>query len=127
MHDGNSHPKGVLSLLRKVAVTGVSALQTRGELFLVELQEEKARLLELLLWLVIAGVLSLMFFMVLTCAVILMFPPGTRRYAALGFCGFYLITAVLSILNLRALWTSAPPAFRDTLAEAEKDAECLGS
>ena len=121
------HPAGLLSLVRKLAVTGMTALHTRGELFLVELQEEKTRLIELFLWALIVAGLGMMFLALFTTTLILLFPRGTRLYAALGFCAIYFVGALLSLLNLRALWRTGPPAFRDTVAEAKKDGEWLDS
>jgi len=128
MSETNSqHPAGLLSLVRKLAVTGMAALQNRGELFLVELQEEKTRLIELFLWTAIVAGLAMMFLALFTATLILLFPSGMRIYAALGFCALYFLGALLALLNLRALWRSGPPAFRDTIAEAKKDGEWLDS
>ena len=127
MSETNSHRAGLFSLVRKLAVTGMSALHNRGELFLVELQEEKNRLIELFLWVVIVACLGMMFLLVLTATVILAFPHDLRVYPAAAFCILYLAGAVLALFNLRALWRNGPPAFRDTIAEAKKDGEWLGS
>jgi uncharacterized membrane protein YqjE len=127
MSENNSRPAGLPGLVRKLAVTGMAAAQNRGELFLVELQEEKIRLFELWIWTAIATVLGLMFLLVGTVTAILLFPGEWRFTVALGFCFLYLLGTVLALLNLHSLWKDAPPAFRDTLAEARKDLEWLDS
>ena len=52
-------------LLRKMLFTGWGAIQNRGELFLVELQEERSRLLELVIWVSAVCFLAVMFFSVM--------------------------------------------------------------
>ena len=127
MSENNSPPTGLPGLMRKFAVTAMSALQNRGELFLVELQEEKIRLFEFSIWAAMTGVLAMMFLLVTTVTVILLFPPDWRLAAALGFCLLYLVGTILTLLNLRSMWKNSPPAFRDTIAEARKDLEWLDS
>ena len=127
MAETEPKPAGVISLFQKAVLTGIAALQNRGELFLVEFELEKVRVIELLIWTAVAGFLGMMFMIVLTGTVIFLFPAGWRIYAAAVICLLYLLAAVLALLNLRALWRSAPPAFSETLAEAKKDAEWLDS
>jgi uncharacterized membrane protein YqjE len=127
MTEPGSNPPGLPGLFRKVVLTGVAALRNRGELFLVEFEEEKVRVIELLIWTAIAGFLGMMFLVVLTGTVIFLFPVGWRIYAAMGFCLLYLAAAIFAVLNLRALWRSTPPAFSETLAEVKKDTEWLDS
>ena len=127
MSETNSHPAGLFSLARKLAVTGMAALHNRGDLFLVELQEEKTRLIELFIWTAIVAGLGMMFLALFTGTIILLFPNGYRMYAALGFCVLYLLGTCLAFLNLRALWLSHPPAFGETLTEVKKDAEWFDS
>ena len=104
----------------------MAALHDRGELFLVELQEEKIRLFELSVWTALAGVMAMMFLLVTTVTVILLFPPDRRLAVALVFCFLYLLGTILTLLNLRSLWKHTI-AFRDTIAEARKDIEWLDS
>lgn len=127
MSGNNSRAAGPWGLLRKLAATGMAALHDRGELFLVELQEQEVRLFELLIWTAIVAGLGLMFLLVTTLTLILFCPPDWRFMVSIGFCFLYLAATLLALLNLRSLWKNAPPAFRDTIAEARKDAECLGS
>lgn len=125
--ESNSHPPGLLRQARRLAVSGLAALHNRGELFAVELQEEKARLVELLVWTVVAGFLGMIFVILATATIIFLFPAGARIYVAVGFCVFYLVAAVLALLNLRALWKDSPVPFSDTIAEGKKDVEWLES
>jgi uncharacterized membrane protein YqjE len=122
-----ANPPAVPQLLRKVLFTAWGAVQNRGELFLVELQEERTRLLELVIWVSAVCFLGVMFFGVMTATVILMVPDESRVYAAGGFALFYLISAVLSLVNLKALLKNAGAPFTDTTAELGKDRQWLDS
>jgi len=127
MRNSDSTAPSLSGLLRKAALTGLGALQNRGELFLVELQEERNQVIELFIWAVAACFLSLMFMLVLTATIIFLFPEDIRVYAAGGFCILYLLGAVLALLNLKALVRNASLPFSDTITEARKDREWLES
>jgi uncharacterized membrane protein YqjE len=127
MADTDSGAPSLPELLRKLVATGLAALRNRGELFLVELQEEKTRVIELCIWVCALCFLGMMFLVVLTGIVIFVFPENKRIYVAAGFCGLYLLGAILAWLNLRALWKNSPLPFSDTLAEAKKDNEWFES
>jgi uncharacterized membrane protein YqjE len=122
-----SAPSGITALGRQMLATVLSALQTRGELFLVEVEEEKTRFIELLIWTLAAGFLGMMFLALFTAGIILLFPEGLRMYAVFGFCVLYLAGAIVAFFNLRALIKSGPPAFADTINEIKKDRDCLES
>ena len=121
------NPPTLLNLTRKAVLTGLAALQNRGELLLVELQEEKYQLIELFIWVAAVCFLGMMFIIVLTGTVILLFPEGQRVYAAGGFCLLYLLGAVLALLNLKALVKQVSLPFSDSIAEVKKDREWLES
>jgi uncharacterized membrane protein YqjE len=125
--DTEVHPPGLLSLLRKAALTGIGALHNRGELFLVELQEEKNRSIELFIWIAAVCFAGIMFMGVLTATVILLVPEDSRVYAAGGFALFYLVVAVLAFLNLKALVKSSASPFSSTIDEVKRDRAWLDS
>ncbi len=127
MHDDNPHPPGLPGLLGKTALTALAAFQVRGEIFLVELEQEKSRLMESLIWVAAAGFLGMMFMVLLTGTVIFLFPENLRIYAAVGFCLLYLLGAVLAWLNLKALTKSSARPFSDTVEEFKKDRQWLES
>lgn len=127
MDAAQTHPPSFLTLLRKAAKTTFGALHNRGELFLVELQEEKNKIIELFIWVGAVVFCALMFMVVLTATIILIVPEESRVYAAGGFAAFYLIAAVLGLLNLKALVKSAALPFSSTIDEVRKDREWLDS
>ncbi len=127
MTESDSNTPGLISLVRKATLTALASLQNRGELFVVELQEEKNLAIELLIWALAACFLAMMFAVVLTVTLIWLFPEDLRIYAAGGFCILYLVGAVLALLNLKALMKHSTPPFPDSIAEVKKDREWLES
>jgi uncharacterized membrane protein YqjE len=116
-----------MTLLRRAALTGLSALHNRSELFLVELQEEKNRVIEMFIWIAAVCFSGIMFMGVLTATIILIVPEGSRVYAAGGFALFYLVAAILALLNLKALVKRAALPFSATVEEVKRDRAWLDS
>jgi len=117
------HP-GLLETLRRLAATVLAILQNRIELLLVELQEERARLLNALM--LTAVIVSLGLFTVAMAggalAIAVWHEYGLRGLFALSALG--LVGTVLAYWGLRVRlkhW----PFLSGTLAELKKDRECL--
>jgi uncharacterized membrane protein YqjE len=127
MTNGEPNSPRLPGLVTRLARTGLAALQNRGELFLVELQEERIRLIELFLWAGVTVCLGLGFLIVFTATIILLFNENLRIYAAGGFSLLYLLATIFALLNLRALAKSSATPFPDTVAEIQKDREWLES
>ena len=125
--EAEPNPEGLLSQAKQIIATGLAALQNRGELFLLELEEEKSHLVELLVWAMAVGLLGAMFLALLTVLIIWLFPPEQKFYAIAGLCLLYLAGAVLAWLNLRSLLKNTPPPFSGTINEIKKDGACLES
>jgi uncharacterized membrane protein YqjE len=125
--ESESNPPGLLAQIRQLVSTGLSALQNRGELFLLELEEEKTHLIELLIWAMAVGLLGLMFLIVFTVLVIFLFPAPLRIWALAGFCVIYAVGALLALLNLKSILKTGAPPFAGSVAEMKKDHEWLES
>ena len=125
MADSNNHSPNPGTLLGKIGRTGLGLLQNRGELLLIELQEEKTRAIQLLIWAIGLLFLGIMTMLLLTGTVIFLFPEEYRKYAAIGFTVLYLIGTVSVALWLKAALKRVP--FPATLAEVRKDREWLDS
>jgi Predicted membrane protein len=111
------------TLLRKTFATGIGALKNRGELFMVELQEEKSRLISLIILGVGALFLAMMTLLLITGAVIFLVPEDYRLYAVGAFAALYLAGTIWAVLSLKALLKRIP--FGDTMAEFKKDSELM--
>ena len=125
MAEPSSKPPGLLTILRRLTATVLTTVQTRLELFALELEEERHRFLEMLLW----GAATLFFAMLavilITLAVVWACPAQARLYVLAGFCLLYLGLAVGAALALGRHFRSRPPAFASTLDQLKKDAASL--
>src|SRR5258705_13930073 len=104
----SSNSVGFFGLLRRLGRTAIGTLQNRVELAAVELQEERQRVLELILLaggaLMLGGIALALF----SAAIILLFAPAYRIYAALGLGALYLAGAAYLGLRIKALLQSSP-------------------
>jgi uncharacterized membrane protein YqjE len=118
---------GVLDSFRRLCDAGLAQVQNRIELFAVELQEEKARLLRILVLATgvffLAGVAVVM----VTLTVVWLAGESARLPLLIAFSGLYLAGAVAGFLAFRKLIRSAPPPFQDTISELKKDRDWLSS
>ena len=121
------HSGGLFSSVRRVADTCVSSVHNRVELFALELQEEKIRLVRLLLWTGAALFAGFLAITVITIAVVFLIPEDGRNIAISGFGLLYAILAVVLALKLRSEIRNAPPPLADTLSELKKDLQTLRS
>lgn len=119
MAEDNHRPPGLLSLVQRLAFTGIGALRNRGELLAVEWQEERARLTQVLLVAAAFGFLAMLGVLLLTATIIFLFPPEQRLYVTGGFTVLYLLGAIAAWFGLRSLLLREP--FVETLDQIQKD------
>lgn len=123
--EANGHGPGIGRLVQRVTSTTVGALHNRLELLLVELQEEKSRLIEA----VIVGVgllfAVLLFLATLTATIVFLFPEEYRIYALGGFALLYLVGLIVGALTLKGLFKHKP--FAESIRQVKKDAEWVES
>lgn len=125
MSDGDPKRDGLMEALRRSGDSLLGLAQSRLELFAVELQEEKLRAINLLIWLSIALALGMAGILVAVGALAL-FLWGVAGY--LGLIGLALVTlsgsaGLLWWLHSR-LQTGRTP-FSTTVTEFQKDREWL--
>lgn len=126
MNDG-PQALGFVGIARRLLRTGVSALGNRAELFSIELQEEKARLLEVLFWALMSVFLAVIGIVVLTGTIIFLFREEWRIYAAAAFGFLYLAGAVGALFSVKSMLKNGSPPFSETIAQVKKDRACLES
>ncbi len=118
-------PAGILESLRRVARTAVAVLQNRLELFSVELEEEKVRVVRLLVLAGVAIFLGNTALLAVSATVVVMVGERARVPVLICLSGIYVAGAVWAVLAARKELRSGPPPFRDTLSEFNKDSEWL--
>ncbi len=119
----NQGPPGLTELVSRLGRTLVGLLRNRWELLAVEWQIEKARQVELLKWTVTFLFCGLMGAMLLTAAVILMFPQEWRLYVTAGFALLYLLGAAAAWFVLKGLLHKK--SFSESLSQLKKDTAWL--
>jgi uncharacterized membrane protein YqjE len=124
MVDDDHHP-ALAQLAGRLLGTSAGTLRNRGELLLLEWQQEKARLIELLILAVAVLFLGIMALMLLTATIIFLFPEDRRLWAAAGFTVLYLGAAIWAVLGIKSSIKQQP--FAETLNQVKKDGECLQS
>jgi len=127
MPEAEPPPGGVLDSFRKLCDRGLAQVQNRVELFAVEFQEEKARLLKTLVLaggvFFLAGVAVIM----VTLTVVWLAGESARLPLLIGFSVLYVAGAVAGFLAFRKMIRTAPPPFQDTVSELKKDRDWLSS
>jgi uncharacterized membrane protein YqjE len=118
-------PQGFLASLREVAGSVVALARTRFELLAVELQQEKVRVLDLLLRAAVAAILALLALGTLTAGLIYLLWPLSPLAAFAGLTLLYGSGAAWLLLGIRRELQRGPKPFAGTLAELEKDRACF--
>ncbi len=124
MSDHESPPGGLLHNLKRLADGGLALAQSRLELFSVELQLEKCRLVEVLILAAIVVALALMTLTMITFTLVFLCWESARMavliLVSVGYLGgtFFAWRALQARLKQRS-------AFEGTLGEIKKDRSCL--
>ncbi len=125
MAETDSNSSGFINRARRVLDSGLALAHNRLELVSVELQEEKHRFVELLLWAALAATGGVLALVTGTLAVILLFWDTARELVLTGCAVFYLTLALGAFAMLRRRWIKSPPPFATSLNELQKDRACL--
>jgi len=123
----SSEPKagGIIDSVKQVGETALALLHNRLQLFSVELQEEKYRAIQALLWLSVGMVLV---FLGLAMGVTTIALIVWKQWGAAGLAGLTLLLLVVGGIVLVIMWNrrkSAGTPFSGTLQELKKDSEWL--
>jgi uncharacterized membrane protein YqjE len=117
--------RGLLAPVKRFWAAFLEALATRGELFAVELQEEKLRLITVFV-LASSGVFLATIAVVMVMIVVLLaVGPGYRLVVAAGFCVVLFGGAVFCFVKLREMLQHGPKPFAETINQLRKDRACL--
>jgi uncharacterized membrane protein YqjE len=114
---------GTFASFRKIGGIIAAVLQNRADLLAVELQEEKYRLVEVLVLVGIALALGMMSLFVFTGVIIFAVPEAYRLWVACGLGVVYLLGIVVLWSRVKKLLQNQP--FPETITQIKKDWECL--
>ena len=97
----------------------------RLELLSLEVQEEKFRVIQTLIWIsaaILLGTLALAF---ASLTLVYLFWETARLAVLAGLTGFYLAATIGIVVGLRRFLSRQPRPFAATLEEFEQDHECI--
>jgi uncharacterized membrane protein YqjE len=118
-------PAGILESLRRLGRSGVAALQNRLELFAIELEEQKVRVVRVLVLAGAAVFLANTALLAVSAAIVMLAGEQARLAVLISLSVIYILAALGAFLALRKELRSAPPPFQDTVAELKKDTDWL--
>lgn len=124
--DTSSHAStGIIGSLRTLGDGIIASVHDRLELFSVELQEEKFRLIQTFLWIsaaVFTGVMAIMF---ASLTLVYLFWESARIAVLGGLTVLYAGALMAIIVAFRRYLARQPRPFAVTLQEIGKDRECI--
>lgn len=124
MSEDTETKPGVWASLKRGLDALLATTQNRVELFAVELQEEKCRLVEAILCAAAVVAFGLMALSLLTITVVVLCWENSLLPALAGLSVLYLLGTALAWRALQ-LRLKAKSAFADTIEELKKDRSCL--
>jgi uncharacterized membrane protein YqjE len=126
MDDPLPSPSGFTASLAELGDNLLGTLQERIELISVELQEEKHRLIRLIVWMsaaVFAGVMTLSF---ATLTIVYLFWESARLGVLAGFTVFYGAALAWVVMSLRRM-SAHPKPFEATIGTLKEDRRCIAT
>ena len=117
---------GVWSSLKRVLDGLLATVENRVELFCVELQEEKCRLIEAFLLAAGVAAFGMMSLTLITFTLVALFWDSARMAVLVTLCVVYLGVTIVLWRALQAR-LKGRAAFAGTLDELKKDRSCLGT
>ena len=125
MNASPPNPGGWLESLRRIGESLLALLRSRFELFTVEWQEEKLRLLNLLIWLGLAAAIGVagVFVAIVALAFWLWATAGYAGLIGLAVAALVVASGILWMIHRKI--QTGPTPFAQTVAEFRKDGECL--
>ena len=123
--ESGSSEAGTQSSVRGLGAAFLGLLHSHVELFGIELQEQKARTVSLLLFAGLTLVFALLLLVGLSAMVLILVWDTYRLAGIIGLCLFYLLATLFCGLRLRAAIYDESSPFHATLEELANDRERL--
>ncbi len=125
MDSAAAKPSSVLAAASSLLDSVLASLQNRVQILSIELQEEKIRLVQLLVWvaaIVFGGMMTVAF---ASLTVIYFFWENARLAALGGMTVFYAVGVLILWIKLKSYLARQARPFQATLSELEKDRACI--
>jgi uncharacterized membrane protein YqjE len=111
--------------MRRTAAAAIGLVQTRIDLFAVELQQEKWRVVDLLLRTALIVILGILTLGLLTATIVYLLWGWSPLGALIGLTILFGVATLIVLWSIRRSLKSGPRPFAGTLAELKKDQSCL--
>jgi uncharacterized membrane protein YqjE len=123
--DTSAAGSGLLGSLRSLTDSLLGSVQDRVQLLGVELQEEKQRLVQILVWL--AAIVSLGFLALIfaSVALVIAFWDTARLATTVGLAVAYLAGLIVLVVLFKRYLARQPTPFNATLSELRDDRACI--
>ncbi|MBA4136207.1 MAG: hypothetical protein C0518_02685 [Opitutus sp.] len=118
-------PPGLFASFRALGDTLLAAVQDRLELFSVEMQEEKFRLIQIFLWISAAAFTAMMTVTFASLTVVYFFWASARLTVLGGLTVLYTSALVAIVIAFRRYLAAQPKPFAATLQELREDRACI--
>jgi uncharacterized membrane protein YqjE len=112
---------GLMESVRGAFDSFVKALETRVDLFALELQEEKIRFAQIILWTCAAVFLTALSLIMVTLSVVLLIKPELREEAIITFTILYVIASGVSGYKLYQILYKSDKPFSSTIDQLKRD------
>jgi uncharacterized membrane protein YqjE len=123
MSDSETQPAGLWATANRLLHTFIQVVESRVELFAVECQEQKIRLVQILIWTSVAVFLGGLSLVMVTITVLFMFwkDPQARLLAMGVMTLLYMGTAAYAAMRLNRVLKELSIPFSDSLSQLKKD------
>jgi uncharacterized membrane protein YqjE len=125
MESSSAHTAGFFGSLRALSSGLLATVKDRLELFSVELQEEKFRLIQLFVWISAAVFAAVMLITFASLTLVYWLWESARLAALGGLAIFYFVALVAILVALRRFIVRQPAPFSSTRQELGEDIACI--
>lgn len=118
-------PSGIVASLRSFGDGLLRSIHDRVALLGIELEEEKLRLVQIVIWIGAAIVASVMALTLGSLTLVLLFWDSARIAVAAGLTVLYVAVLAGIVVYLKRMLSSQPRPFAASLEEITEDRSCL--
>ncbi|MFA6289211.1 MAG: phage holin family protein [Opitutaceae bacterium] len=116
---------GLIGSLRSLGDNLLATVEDRLELFSIDLQEEKFRLIQTFIWISVGVFTGMMAVMFASLTLVYLFWESARLAVLGGLTTFYAVALVILIVAFRRFIARQPRPFAATLQEINEDRACI--
>jgi uncharacterized membrane protein YqjE len=122
---GPAASPGFVGSLRALGDGLVAGIQDRLELLSIEIQEEKIRVIQTLIWICAAILLGTLALAFASLTLVYLFWESARLTVLGALTAFYVAGTIGILVGLRRFLSHQPRPFSSTIEELARDRECI--